>query len=115
MSWEDLKKQLKCGDDLVRAIPTVGISFLKRLAIYSNMYQEYLKDKDTEKLVFLPLFFNDMKRNLSTLKNAPQFLQYCDSLYKKVSDHNRIEKEFYYLELSVKYALHLTKEEREHG
>lgn len=115
ISWEDLKKQLKCGDDFVQAIPTVGISFLRRLAIYSSMYQEYLKNKDTEKLVFLPLFFNDMKRNLSTLKKAPHFLQYCDALYKKVSDHNRIEKEFYYLELSVKYALHLTKEEREHG
>lgn len=115
LSWEDFKRQLKIGDDLVQSVPAVGTSFLKRLAIYSSMYQDYLENKDTEKLMFLPLFSNDMKRNFSTLEKSPQLLQYCDSLYKKVSNYNKIEKEFYYLELSVKYALQLTKEERTHG
>ena len=86
---------------------------IKRLANYSSMYQQYLNNNDTDQLMFLPMFSYDMTRNNEILKKDKWLQDYCKELYKKASDYNRTDKMFYYVEFCVKYALQLTKEERQ--
>ncbi len=113
MSWEDFKEQIECGKKFAKAITNIGSSMIKRLANYSSMYQQYLNNNDTDQLMFLPMFSYDMTRNNETLKKDKWLQDYCKELYKKASDYNRTDKMFYYVEFCVKYALQLTKEERQ--
>lgn len=113
MSWEDFKEQIECGKKFANAIINIGSSMVKRLANYSSMYQDYLNNNDTAQLMFLPMFSYDMTRNNETLKKDKWLQDYCKELYKKASDYNRTDKMFYYVEFCVKYALQLTKEERQ--
>ena len=85
---------------------------LRRLANYSRMYQDYLKEGDVDKLMFLPLFSYDMERNRDTLKKDKWFEEYYRDLYRRASNYNKTDKEFYYTEFSVYYALQITKGER---
>ncbi len=79
------------------------------------MYQDYQKSKDVDNLIFLPMFHYDMERNESTIRENKRFEDYCNTLYKLASDYRKMDKEVYFAEFSVKYALNLTKEERKHG
>lgn len=113
MSWEDFKEQIECGKKFANAITNIGSSMIKRLANYSRMYQDYLNNNATDKLMFLPMFSYDMTRNNKTLEKDKWFQDYYKELYKKASNYNRTDKNFYYVEFCVKYALQLTKEERQ--
>ncbi|MCI8535530.1 MAG: type III-A CRISPR-associated protein Cas10/Csm1 [Hungatella sp.] len=115
MTWEDFQEQIASGKEFARIYTKIGSGILRRLAIYSNMYQEYLKDRDTTKLIFLPLFSNDLMRNSETFKKLPDFQIYCTELYKKASNYRKVEKQFYYLEFCIRYAFQLTKEDRKNG
>lgn len=115
ISWEDFKEQVKRGCQFADVIPKVGASMIRRLGNYSRMYQEYLKEKDVENLMFLPLFAYDMKRNSDMLKKDEWFQRHYKELYRRASEYNRVEKEFYYTEFCVNYAFQLTREERKHG
>lgn len=115
MSWEDFQEQIARGKEYAQATVKIGVGFFRRLASYSNMYQDYHRNKDVDKLIFLPLFANDRMRNNDTLKKLPDFQKHCAELYKSASNYNRINKQFYYVEFCVKYALWLTKEERRNG
>ena len=85
---------------------------IKRLANYSSMYQEYLTNNDPNQLMFLPMFSYDMARNSESLKKDKWLQDYCKILYKNASDYYKTDKNFYYVEFCVKYALQLTKEVR---
>lgn len=115
MTWEDFEEQIACGEKYAQAVVRIGSGFFKRLASYSSMYQDYHRDKDVGKLIFLPLFANDRMRNHDTLKKLPDFEKYCAALYKNAADYNKMDKQFYYVELCVRYAFWLTKEERQSG
>lgn len=115
MTWEDFQEQVEKGRKYVEVGTKTGIGILRRLADYSSMYQDYLKNKDTEKLIFLPLFSNYMMRNSKTLGKVPDFQKECEKLYKKASDYRKVEKQFYYVEFCIRYTLQLTKEERQNG
>lgn len=115
MTWGDFQEQIVKGKEFAEIGTKVGTGILRRLAAYSSMYQEYEKCKDTDKLIFLPLFWNDMMRNNETLEKVPDFKDSCEKLYKKASNYRQIEKQFYYLEFCIRYALQLTKEERKDG
>ena len=115
MSWEDFEEQVSRGTEYAQAAAAIGVGFFRRLASYSSMYQDYHRDKDVGKLVFLPLFANDRMRNNNILKRLPDFQNHCAELYKNASDYNKIDKQFYYVEFCVRYAFWLTKEERQNG
>lgn len=115
MKWEDFKKQIDIGTKFSYAIKDVGTSMIRRLASYSKMYQEYLYTRNPESLVFLPLFSNDMTRNMRTLQKNRWLNGHYRDLYKKASDYQHLSKDFYYTEFCVNYALQLTKEERKNG
>lgn len=115
MRWDEFKKQIKTGKMLSRAYADVGAVLIRRLGEYSRLYQDYQKNKDVDKLMFLPMFHYDMERNESTIRKNNVFEVYCDTLYKLASDYKRVNKEVYFAEFSVKYALNLTKEERKNG
>lgn len=115
MTWEDFQEQVERGRKFARVGAKTGTGILRRLADYSSMYQDYLKNKDTDKLMFLPLFSNDMMRNSKTLRKVPDFQKECEELYKKASNYKKAEKQFYYAEFCIRYALQLTKEERQNG
>ncbi len=112
MSWEDFKEQIDCGRKFADAITNTGSSMIKRLANYSSMYQEYLTNNDPNQLMFLPMFSYDMARNSESLKKDKWLQDYCKILYKNASDYYKTDKNFYYVEFCVKYALQLTKEVR---
>lgn len=112
MSWEDFEKQIDTGKKIARSLCSVGSSVIRRIGNYSRMYQEYLNSGNTDNLMFLPLFSNDIKRNYDQIKKDKWFKGYCDALYKLASDYRQVEKKFYYAEFSTKYAFNLTKEER---
>ncbi len=115
MTWEDFQEQIERGRRLAKAGARVGTDILRRLAAYSAMYQDYLKNREAEMLMFLPLFSNDMVRSREALKKDPDFQRLCEEMYKKVSDYGKTEKAFYYLELCISYALQLTKGEQRNG
>ncbi len=109
MSWEDFERQIEKGKNFSDSIPYVGTSLLRRLANYSRMYQSYIKDGDIDKLMFLPLFSYDMKRNKDTLKKDQWLQTYFRELYRKASNYKKADTEIYYAEFSVHYAFQLTK------
>lgn len=115
MSWGDLEEQIAKGEKFVKAYSSVGTEILRRLGVYSNMYQAYLKDKNPDNLMFIPLFSRDMKHNDTTLNKDLDFKKYCEELYKNVSNYRRVYKQFYYVEFCVRYALLMLKEERTDG
>lgn len=115
MAWEDFQEQIARGKEFARVGVITGTGILRRLTTYSTMYQEYLEKGDVEKLMFLPLFSNDMARNHKTFQRVPEFQQHCTELYKKASNYRKVEKQFYYTEFCAKYALQLTKEDRKNG
>lgn len=115
MRWDEFKAQIKTGKMLSRAYADVGASLIRRLGDYSCMYQDYQKSKDVDNLIFLPMFHYDMERNESTIRENKRFEDYCNTLYKLASDYRKMDKEVYFAEFSVKYALNLTKEERKYG
>lgn len=115
MRWDEFKTQIKTGKMLSRAYADVGASLIRRLGDYSRMYQDYQKSKDVDNLIFLPMFYYDMERNESTIRENKRFEDYCNTLYKLASDYRKMDKEVYFAGFSVKYALNLTKEERKHG
>lgn len=112
ITWEDFEELIKRGEDFAKISAKLGTGVFRRLATYSGMYQDYLINKDVEKLEFLPLFSNDMMRNHKTFAADPHFLKYCNDLYKKASNYRKTDKQFYYMEFCVRYALMLTREER---
>ncbi len=115
MTWEDFQQQIARGRELVHVSAKTGTGILRRLATYSSMYQDFLKYKSVDKLMFLPLFSNDMKRNSEAFNKVPVFKKHCEELYKNASDYRKAEKQFYYMEFCIRYALWLTKEERLNG
>lgn len=112
MTWVDFEELIKRGEDFVKVSAKSGTGVFRRLATYSRMYQDYLINGNVEKLEFLPLFSNDMMRNYKTFAADWHFLKYCEDLYKKVSNYRKTDKQFYYMEFCVRYALMLTREER---
>lgn len=115
MAWEDFQEQIERGKAFAQVALKTGTGILRRLATYSSMYQDFLRNKDVEKLTFLPLFANDMKRNVETWKKDPDFQKHCEELYKKASNYRKVEKQFYYVEFCIRYALKLTKGDRKNG
>ena len=116
MTWEDFKEQIEKGKEFAAESPNIGTAILRRLGDYSRMYQSYLNDKNSDDLMFLPMFFYDITRNYNEIKKGSRFRSYCEKLYKKASYYQGpVEKGFYYADFSVQYAFNLTKEERQNG
>lgn len=115
MSWEDFKEQVKRSNQFAHAVSKVGVSMIRRLGNYSRMYQKYLKNKEVDELMFLPLFAYDMKRNSGILKKDEWIQGHYKELYRRASGYSKIDKLFYYTEFCVDYAFQLTREERKHG
>lgn len=115
MTWGDFREQVERGKEFAEVGSKVGTGVLRKLATYSDMYQDYLRSGNVDSLMFIPLFSNHMTRNSETLKRVPDFQKHCVELYKSVSNYRKLEKQFYYMEFCIKYALQLTKEERQNG
>lgn len=115
MSWEDFEIQVETGRDLSKACKAVGAAAMQRIGGYSRMYQDYHKNRDVDNLMFLPMFHYDIQRNYDTIKRDRWFENYCNTLYQEASYYQRLKKEVYFAEFSVKYAFYLTKEDRSCG
>ncbi len=109
MSWEDFEKQISIGERFASAIRNVGSAAVKRLGNYSRMYRDYLNTGAPDKLMFLPMLSADMAENSDIIRKNRWLENYVGYLYKKASNYRQIEKEFYYAEFSIKYALYLTE------
>ena len=115
MTWEDFEAQIGTGKKLARAYADVGSAAVRRIGDYSRMYQNYQKSRDVDGLMFLPMFNYDMQRNFDVIRRNEWFRGYCNDLYREASDYQKLKKEVYFAEFSVKYAFNLTKEDRKHG
>ena len=73
------------------------------------MYRDYLNTGSMDSLMFLPMLSADMAENSDIIRKNRWFENYIGYLYKKASNYRQVEKEFYYAEFSIKYALQLTE------
>ena len=116
MTWENLETQLNQIKWLMKAGKEISTGTLRQLELYSDMYRKYLREKDTESLMFIPLFANYKTRNYKALyQEHKEFGDFCDKLYKNVSDYTKVDKQFYYMKFCISYELLLTKEERKNA
>ena len=100
----------------MKAGKEISTGTLRQLEVYSDMYRKYLREKDTESLMFIPLFANYKTRNYKALyQEHKEFGDFCDKLYKNVSDYTKVDKQFYYMKFCISYELLLTKEERKNA
>ncbi len=109
MPWEDFEKQIGIGERFAAAIRNVGSEVVRRLGNYSRMYRDYLNTGSMDSLMFLPMLSADMAENSDIIRKNRWFENYIGYLYKKASNYRQVEKEFYYAEFSIKYALQLTE------
>lgn len=122
-SWSDLEAQINIGDKLSELLQKqiINSSMLRRIGIYSTMYQKFLKDNDVMSLMFEPLFHYDRERNYGEIskkeENRARWFkeEYIEDLSKNIADCRNIKKNLYFAEADVAYAMNLTKEDRKNG
>lgn len=110
MSWDDFEKQIKLGNWFADGVnKKISTSILRRIIKYSQMYQLYMNTGDVNQLMFLPFFSQELDRNI---KNSGEIYEHLQKIYKKASNYNVLDKDFYYMEFALRYALLLTREEK---
>lgn len=114
-SWPDFENQLSISNKLKKMLngQQLNVSMLRRLAKYSDMYREFLIDKNVWKLMFEPLFHYDRKRNYSmklTDEDAKWFQQEYIRSMENAADYRTVKKNLYFAETVVKIVLNKTRE-----
>lgn len=99
---------------IINEIKEIDVNILKRVSKYSQMYRNFLKNKDVMELMFEPLFNRDIERNYKGLEKT-EFYKYIKKVTENIADYRNVNKEFYYMKTIIKYALLITKEERNNG
>lgn len=116
-TWEDFKVQTARAGQIARLLrhKKLDVGVLRRLSHYSRMYRRYLREGDTSGLMFHPLMSYDRNRNYRFDRNDAEqesFCRYIDGMLAETEDYSIVKKDLYFAEIIVKYALNLTKEDR---
>lgn len=116
-SWKDFEEQLENAEKLTELLNDrlIEVQVMRRIMKYSNMYKQFLIDKDIWKLMFEPLFYYDRTRNYRFNLNDERCRWFQDTYIKPMenaADGKEIRKNLYFAETVIKIALSKTRRER---
>lgn len=123
-SWDDFTRQMENGKRLAKLLQSGSLDtgILQRIVGYSKMYRDFWLCGNVDGLRYAPLFFYDQQRNYQQMykkrkydKDMEWFLEYTKKMLQDSEDTEHVEKNLYFAEIAVTYAMNSTKEQRRNG
>lgn len=115
-TWEDLRRQLSIGRQLLQTALANNMSALQRILRFSQMYQSFLETGDVFQLMYDPMFFYDRQLHYKQLLQGDPWLRgYIDQLAENAADLKRINRTLYFAQTAARYAMSGVKEARKYG